>query len=96
MFTCSPIGARRVKTDLQTSELKNVFIEQRTSNCALSVVNSGGVLNKKSSPVLGNARKSSSVATNTSPQKIRWRFFIESLFLFIKSLSRLLDYFFKR
>lgn len=74
MFTYSPIGARRIKTDLQTSELKNVFIEQRTSSaCVLNVVSNSGVISKKTSP--GNVRKLSTVtnvSTNTSPQKIRW------------------------
>lgn len=73
MFTCSPIGARRVKTDLQTSELKNVFIEQRTSSNYM--LNTSVVNSKKTSPVIGSVRKLNSVtnvATNTSPQKLRW------------------------
>uniref|UniRef100_A0A336LMU9 CSON015058 protein n=1 Tax=Culicoides sonorensis TaxID=179676 RepID=A0A336LMU9_CULSO len=76
----SPIGARRVKTDLQTSELKNVFIETRTCT-SINLNNTTTHLNhnKKSnnaSPVLNCKRKqsavtSANVATNTSPQKIR-------------------------
>lgn len=81
MTAYSPIGARRMKTDLQTSELKNVFFDQRTSKCNNCVINADNqkiVTNNhkksfNSSPVLNNKRKTSvtNVATNTSPQKIR-------------------------
>lgn len=56
----SPVGARRVKTDLQTSELPNIYLQSAQSGTRIgSNVNSkdGSAVSPKTSPRLSATKR---------------------------------------